>query len=75
MPGRRLRQVDFDRVIRAFERAGYTVNRVAGSHYILVREDSPVISIPRHRVIKVGLLTTKIKAAGLTYDEFEALLS
>jgi len=33
-----------------------------------------VISIPRHSTIKVGLLLAKIKAAGMTYEEFESLL-
>jgi predicted RNA binding protein YcfA (HicA-like mRNA interferase family) len=75
MSGRKLREVDFDRVIKAFERAGYSVSRVAGSHFILTRANSPVLSIPRHRVVKTGLLMAKIKAAGLTYEEFEALLS
>jgi len=47
---------------------------VAGSHVILVRNGSPVISIPRHGTVKAGLLMAKIKAAGMTYEEFEALI-
>ena len=74
MPGRKLRDLKPDQVVRAFERAGYRLDRVSGSHYILVREGSPVISIPRHSTVKTGLLLSKIKAAGLTYEEFEALL-
>ncbi len=74
MPGRKLREIRADRALRAFEKAGYGLDRVAGSHYILVREGSPVISIPRHSTIKAGLLPAKIKAAGMTYEEFESLL-
>lgn len=74
MPGRKLRELKPEHVIRAFERAGYRLDRVAGSHYILVREGSPVVSIPFHGTVKVGLLMSKIRAAGLTYDEFERLL-
>ena len=74
MPGRKLRDLTPDQVIRAFERAGYAVNRVSGSHVILVHEELPTLSIPRHRVVKVGLLMAKIKAAALTYEEFEDLL-
>jgi predicted RNA binding protein YcfA (HicA-like mRNA interferase family) len=74
MPGRRLRNLSATRVLRAFERAGFKVDRVAGSHYILVRDGGPTISIPRHDPVKVGLLLSKIKGAGLTYEEFEALL-
>jgi len=29
---------------------------------------------PRHRELKIGLLISKIKAAGLTREEFEGLL-
>ncbi len=74
MPGRRLREVRADRALRAFQKAGYVIARVVGSHYILVREGSPVISVPRHSTIKVGLLMAKVKAAGMTYEEFEDLL-
>ncbi len=74
MPGRRLREVSGDRALRAFQKAGYAVDRVAGSHYILVREGSPPLSIPRHPTIKLGLLLAKIKAAGMSYEEFEDLL-
>jgi predicted RNA binding protein YcfA (HicA-like mRNA interferase family) len=74
MAGRKLRGLSARRVLRAFERAGFRVERVAGSHYILARDGSPTISIPQHDPVKVGLLLSKIKLAGLTYEEFEALL-
>jgi predicted RNA binding protein YcfA (HicA-like mRNA interferase family) len=47
---------------------------VRGSHYVLTHPERPAISIPRHREVKVGLLMAKIKAAGLTVEEFEELL-
>jgi len=72
--GRRLRGVSAERAIRAFEKAGYSVARVRGSHYLLKHPQRAAISIPRHREVKVGLLTSKIKAAGLTVEEFEKLL-
>jgi predicted RNA binding protein YcfA (HicA-like mRNA interferase family) len=74
MPGRRLRDLTADRVIRGFERAGYRIVRVHGSHVILTREGSATISIPRHATVKIGLLLAKIKVAGMTPDEFEELL-
>lgn len=74
MAGRRLRGVPSSRVVKAFEKAGYVVDRIAGSHYILVKAGSPTLSIPRHGTMKTGLLLSKIKAAGLTYDEFEELV-
>ncbi len=72
--GRRLRGVSPDRVIRAFEKIGYEVARVRGSHHILKHPERPTISIPRHRAVKVGLLLSKIKAAGITSEEFQELL-
>lgn len=72
--GRRLRDVSPERVIRALERLGYEVARVRGSHYVLKHSERVTLSIPRHRVVKIGLLLSKIKAAGITPEEFEELL-
>ena len=74
MPGRRLRSVPAARAVRAFEKAGFAVDRVVGSHYVLTRKGGPTFSIPYHGTVKAGLLLAKIKAAGLTYEEFDALL-
>ena len=53
-----------DRVIKAFERAGWKVRKQTGSPYIL--------SIPVHKrkPIKQGLLRDQIAKAGLTVEEF-----
>ncbi|MCH8995201.1 MAG: type II toxin-antitoxin system HicA family toxin [Chloroflexi bacterium] len=72
--GRRLRDISPQRVIKAFERLGYEIARVRGSHYVLKHSTRPTVSIPRHRVVKVGLLLSKIKAAGISPEEFEELL-
>ncbi len=72
--GRRLRDLSPERVIRAFERLGYEVARVRGSHYVLKHPERATISIPRHRAVKVGLLLSKIKAAGIKTEDFEELL-
>lgn len=72
--GRKLRDLPGRRVIRALERLGYQVARITGSHYVLKQPGRPTISIPRHGSVKVGLLLSKIKAAGLTPEEFEEKL-
>jgi len=62
-----------DRVVKAFERAGWTVERQTGSHVILSKAASPyVLSIPVHKgkPIKQGLLRSLIRTAGLTIEEF-----
>jgi predicted RNA binding protein YcfA (HicA-like mRNA interferase family) len=59
--------------VRAFQRDGWTVDRVTGSHYILVKEGCDYqLSIPYHRgqTIKVGLLKGLIRDAGLTNEEY-----
>jgi predicted RNA binding protein YcfA (HicA-like mRNA interferase family) len=62
-----------DRVVKAFERAGWTNEGQRGSHVKLTKEGNPIIlSIPVHKgkPIKRGLLTDQIKKAGLTVGEF-----
>lgn len=65
-----------ERAVKAFERAGWTVKRQAGSHVQLRKEGNPnLLSIPVHKgkPIKKGLLMAQIKKAGLTEDEFLSL--
>ena len=62
-----------DRVVKAFERAGWTSEGQKGSHVKLTKEGSVyVLSIPVHKgkPIKQGLLRDQIKKAGLTVEEF-----
>lgn len=62
-----------ERVVRAFEKAGWTVKRQKGSHVHLGKEGNPnILSIPVHKgkPIKQGLLKEQIKKAGLTEKEF-----
>ena len=64
-----------DRHVRAFERAGWRVNYIEGSHYILVKEGFDVhLSIPVHKGhdMGVGLLRKLIRKAGLTPEEYIA---
>jgi predicted RNA binding protein YcfA (HicA-like mRNA interferase family) len=60
---------------RAFERAGWTFDRQRGSHMILVKAGSPVnLSVPDHKELDRGLLRGLIRDAGMSVDEFIALL-
>ena len=61
------------RVVKAFERLGWYVERQTGSHVILSKEGNPnILSIPIHkgRPIKQGLIKALIKISGLTEREF-----
>lgn len=48
-----------DKHIRTFQKAGWTINHIEGSHHILVKEGSPYhLSVPVHsgKDMGVGLL-------------------
>jgi predicted RNA binding protein YcfA (HicA-like mRNA interferase family) len=61
-------------VIRALKRNGFIVDRTSGSHYLLMKGKLSVI-VPYHtRDLKPGTLSSIIKQADLTIEEFLELL-
>ena len=63
------------KVRAALERAGFTFMRQKGSHMILRRSNPAAwVVVPDHRQVKPGTLRGIIADAGLTVDEFVALL-
>ena len=62
--------------VRAFERAGYAVDHQTGSHIILRQQTAPHrrLTIPNHAELGKGMLRALVREAGLTMDEFRALL-
>jgi len=66
-----------EKVIKAFERAGWMNRGFRGSHVKLTKGGNPnILSIPVHkgRPVKIGLLKDQLKKAGLTEDEFLKLV-
>jgi predicted RNA binding protein YcfA (HicA-like mRNA interferase family) len=65
-------------VVRALERAGFTVVRIKGSHHRLVHKDDPkrATTVPVHasRDLPRGTLRDILEQVGLTTDEFIELL-
>jgi predicted RNA binding protein YcfA (HicA-like mRNA interferase family) len=66
---------------RAFEKAGYTFDRKRSGHLVYLRQSGrlfqpprALLSIPDHRELKVGMLRSLIRDAGLTVEGFKALL-
>ena len=62
-----------DKVVKAFERAGWINKGQRGSHVKLTKEgNSNILSIPVHKgkPVKKGLLLDQIKKAELTKEEF-----
>jgi len=64
-------------VLRALQRAGFVVHHTSGSHYILKHPDKPGmrVTLPYHnRDLKRRTLESVLEQAGLTHEEFRALL-
>jgi predicted RNA binding protein YcfA (HicA-like mRNA interferase family) len=71
----RLPVVSGAEAVRAFGRAGWQFDRQQGSHVILLKPGHIAsLSIPQHRELAPGTLRSLIRAAGLTVEEFVALL-
>jgi len=70
-----LPSVSGERAVKAFLRAGWIKDRQHGSHAILIKKGSMAsLSVPLHREVAPGTLRTLIRAAGMSVDEFVALL-
>ena len=66
-----------EKVIKAFERAGWINKGQRESHVKLVKHGNPnILSIPVHKgkSVKIGLLKDQIKKAGLREEGFLKLL-
>jgi len=63
-------------VVKALQEIGYARDRQRGSHIVLRQTESPHrrITVSDHREVAKGTLRAIIRQAGLTVDEFKALL-
>jgi predicted RNA binding protein YcfA (HicA-like mRNA interferase family) len=69
----KLPRANGDKHIAAFKRAGWKVNHIEGSHYILIKEGSDIhLSIPVHsgKTLGMGLLKKLISRANITNEEY-----
>lgn len=64
-----------DEVLRKLQKAGFQVDHVTGSHYILRHPDGRRVVVPYHRGrdVKRGVLRSILQQAGLTPEEFRDL--
>jgi len=63
------------KAVRVFEKAGWRQDRQRGSHVVMLRPGSNVsLSVPQHRELAPGTLRALIRSAGMTVDQFVALL-
>jgi predicted RNA binding protein YcfA (HicA-like mRNA interferase family) len=72
----RLPRVSGREVVRALQEVGYERDRQRGSHIVLRQTVPPHrrITVPDHREVAKGTLRAIIRQAGLSVDEFKALL-
>ena len=63
-------------VVKALQKVGYERDRQRGSHIVLRRTAPPHrrITVPDHKEVAKCTLRAIIRYAGLTVDEFRALL-
>ena len=62
-----------DKHVSAFKAAGWHINHIEGSHYILTKENSEIhLSVPVHKnkILGIGLLKKLIAKAGLTNNQY-----
>jgi predicted RNA binding protein YcfA (HicA-like mRNA interferase family) len=71
----KLPQISGRECVKALATIGFYLSRQKGSHMIL-RRDSPAgrVVVPDHSELRKGTLRTIIRDAGLTVEEFIALL-
>lgn len=67
--------VSGEAAIRAFERAGWQRTRQKGSHVSMIKAGvNANLSVPLHKELDRGTLRKLIRVAGLSVEEFIALL-
>jgi predicted RNA binding protein YcfA (HicA-like mRNA interferase family) len=78
MAGGRLPVVSGTAVLRVLKRAGFNVNRIVGSHHVMVFPGDPTrtVTVPVHsgHDLKPGTLRSIIRQAGFSVEEFNELL-
>lgn len=78
MGGGKLPVVNGKRVIQVLTKAGFLVDRIVGSHHVLVYPGDPTrtVTVPVHagRDLKPGTVRSIIRQAGFTVEEFADVL-
>ena len=59
--------------VRALEKAGFRIAR-QGKHIVVTNDDGRIVTIPRHNPVNSFTMGGIVRDAGLTIDEFKALL-
>lgn len=71
----RLANISGKEAVKAFQKAGWETAGQVGSHIVMTKLGLRVnLSIPQHKELSVGTLRALIRNAGMTVEEFLALL-
>ena len=70
----RLPVLSGDDFVRIVARIGFSLDRMEGSHMILIGPTGRRLTVPKHRELGRGLLRSLIRDAGLTREEFLELV-
>jgi predicted RNA binding protein YcfA (HicA-like mRNA interferase family) len=64
------------KVVRALERAGFTVARISGSHHVMRHPNGRTVVVPVHagRDMPKGTLRNILAIVGMTAEKFRQLL-
>jgi predicted RNA binding protein YcfA (HicA-like mRNA interferase family) len=60
--------------VRAFQKIGYELDHQTGSHMILRHASGRRLTVPDHRELAKGTMRALIRDAGLTMEQYAALL-
>ena len=67
------RDLPAKKIITALEKTGFQIDRVSGSHYVLIKGNLRAV-VPFHKAVKIGTLKAILTQANLTLEEFMKLL-
>jgi predicted RNA binding protein YcfA (HicA-like mRNA interferase family) len=70
----RLPVISGDDLVKVMRKIGYVWDHTEGSHMILLHPLKSRLSVPRHKELGQGLLRALIRDAGLSRQEFIALM-
>lgn len=73
----RLKPYSYQELIKALSKLGFKVVRQRGSHIVLkgfYKEKKRTVVVPKHKEIAIGTLRGILFQAGITVDEFFAIV-
>lgn len=71
----RLPVVSGSDAVKAFQRAGWRVDRQRGSHIVLLKAGHIAsLSVPQHKELAPGTLRSLLRGAEMSVEEFSRLL-